>query len=107
MEDKSCRTCFYYLPIADKSDSCICVKDGGLGNFIEIIRCCGSYENKNEHVYTLKEASRLLLGFCSDLTDEIIYNSIMKNVPTENDCTLISKRYRELADILKELGVVL
>ena len=107
MEDKSCRTCFYHLSIADVSDSCICVKDGGLGNFIEVISCCEYYENKNKHVYTLEEVSRMLLEFCSDLTDEIIFCNTMNQVPTEENYMSFCKRYRKLADMLKEHGVVL
>ena len=107
MEDKTCLTCFYCLPIADVSDSCICIKDGGLGNFIENIYCCEYYENKNEHAYTLKEASRLLLDFCNDLIDEIIFYNCTNQVPPEKDYIWYSKRYRELADMLREFDVVL
>lgn len=59
----------------------------------------------NEH--TLKETARELLHFCDILTDEAIANNALERHPTNKECMYFAKRYRELADRLKELGVVL
>ena len=107
MPDNLCDTCFHCLPIEGNLDSCVCTKDGGLGKFMDKVFYCEHHETKEEHVYTLEETSRMLLEFCNDLTDEIIFYNAMNKVPPEEDYVWFAKRYRELADMMKEHGVVL
>lgn len=109
MANETCMTCFHYNPIMNETDFCVCLKGGGLGRLVESknISCCKDYENKDEHVYTIEEMAYDLLSFCNDLTDEIVFYSVTDRIPTEEDCTAFSKKYRELADRAKEFDVVL